>query len=135
MSRLLRSTLPLPPSSYIFIDFCAGGGGPTPSIEHHLNNDNHHKSSSRSDHLVRFVLTDLHPHVDLWEKAAARSANVSFVREPVDAANAPRELTERYRREGKRVFRLFNLAFHHFGDGLARRILRDTVEGGGDGFG
>jgi hypothetical protein len=36
---------------------------------------------------------------------------------------------------GKKVFRLFNLAFHHFGDGLAREMLRDTVEGGGEGIG
>jgi hypothetical protein len=53
----------------------------------------------------------------------------------VDAARVPRDLIGRYRREGKKVFRLFNLAFHHFDDELARRILRDTVDGGDAGFG
>ena len=71
----------------------------------------------------------------MWAQAAAQSPNISYVSSPVDAARAPRALVERYRGEGKKVFRLFNLAFHHFEDGLARRILRDTVEGGGEGFG
>jgi N-acetylglutamate synthase/N-acetylornithine aminotransferase len=95
---------------------------------------------------VHFVLTDLHPHTDLWAQAAKQSAYLSYVPEPVDAARAPRDLLSKYAtggtgrgvgegREKKKVFRLFNLAFHHFDDGLARRILRDTVEGGGDGFG
>jgi hypothetical protein len=60
---------------------------------------------------------------------------VGYVPYPVDAANVPEELVGRYRGEGKRVFRLFNLAFHHFDDGLARRILRGTVEGAGAGEG
>ncbi|KAK4150571.1 hypothetical protein C8A00DRAFT_46069 [Chaetomidium leptoderma] len=135
VARLL-STHMTNPHSHVFIDFCAGGGGPTPSIEKHLNNNNNNKSKSPP---IQFVLTDLHPHTDLWAQAVAQSSpnnnSLSYVREPVDAAHAPRELVAKYKRQGKKVFRLFNLAFHHFDDGLARRILRDTVEGGGDGFG
>lgn len=91
------------------------------------------------------MLTDLHPHVELWARAAAASPNLRYVREPVDASGAPADLLARsagraqqQREDGwrkKKVFRLFNLAFHHFDDGLARRILRDTVDGGGHGFG
>jgi hypothetical protein len=87
---------------------------------------------------LHFVLTDLHPHADMWAQAAGQAASpgaISYVAESVDAANVPRELIRRYTGGEKKVFRLFNLAFHHFDDGLARRILRDTVEGGGEGFG
>jgi hypothetical protein len=119
---------------YVFIDFCAGGGGPTPSIERHVNIDQQREHIELPEP-VQFVLTDLHPHVELWSQAAAQSPNLSYVRESVDASRAPRDLTARYTRQGKKkVFRLFNLAFHHFDDALARRILRDTVEGS-HGFG
>ncbi|KAL2198037.1 hypothetical protein P885DRAFT_33518 [Corynascus similis CBS 632.67] len=152
VARLLRTHLSPGLHSYTFIDFCAGAGGPTPSIERHLNykkqgeNDGSDTASDSKDQgrkapPIQFVLTDLHPHPDLWARAAAQSPNVSYVAEPVDAANVPRDLVRRYRGGAsggggeKKVFRLFNLAFHHFDDGLARRILKDTVEGGGDGFG
>lgn len=83
---------------------------------------------------VDFVLTDLHPHPDSWAKIAAASKNVTYVPFPVDASNAPEGLVEKYTSSGKRVFRLFNLAFHHFDDKLARAILKNTVETS-DGFG
>jgi hypothetical protein len=53
------------------------------------------------------------------------------VSKPVDAANAPTDLI---RHDGKKLFRLFFLAFHHFDDPLARDILRNTIETA-DGFG
>jgi len=80
---------------------------------------------------VKFVLTDLHPHIAEWTKAAAKSENLSFVSNPVDAANAPTDLIKR---DGKKTFRLFFLAFHHFDDPMAREILRNTMETA-DGFG
>jgi hypothetical protein len=153
VSHLLRTHLSRSLHTYTFIDFCAGGGGPTPSIERHLNQTlRQGKKDSKDDPApepepVHFVLTDLHPHTELWAQAAAKSPFLSYVPEPVDAAKAPRDLLRRFAAGGegtgagsqgqgrKKVFRLFNLAFHHFDDGLARRILRDTVEGGGDGFG
>lgn len=112
------------------------------------NSNSHSTTTTGEADAIKFVLTDLHPHPHLWAQAAAESANVSYVPYPVDAANVPGGLIGRYRNgeEGqgqgqggkkKKVFRLFNLAFHHFGDGLARRILKGTVEGAevGEGFG
>ncbi|KAK3945679.1 hypothetical protein QBC46DRAFT_302907 [Diplogelasinospora grovesii] len=177
VASLLSSNLGSSVRDYVFIDFCAGGGGPTPSIEKHLNQSldssssaisrpssssstgpkgpsyaaivaegpavtngtngssapNGH-STTTSDQPVRFVLTDLHPHVEDWQKAASASPNLSYIPDSVDAANAPADLVGRYKRDGKKVFRLFNLAFHHFDDPLARAILKNTVETS-DGFG
>lgn len=62
---------------------------------------------------------------------------------PVDAANVAESLVEGFRDGGgeeggkRKVFRMFCLAFHHFPDRLARRILKGAVEGAGvgEGFG
>ncbi|KAK3381674.1 hypothetical protein B0H63DRAFT_416557 [Podospora didyma] len=164
VAKLLTSNLKTTVRDYVFIDFCAGAGGPTPSIEKHLNQTigsaapptaTTTSSSSPSSTTgptyagvvangtgggaahgepVRFVLTDLHPHVEDWRKASSSSPNISYVTESVDAANAPADLVGRYKGEGKKVFRLFNLAFHHFDDPLAKAILKNTVETS-DGFG
>lgn len=79
------------------------------------------------------MLTDLHPHIPDWTEASKRSENLSFISEPVDAANAPADLTGE-NGEGKKIFRLYNLAFHHFDDNLGSDILRNTLETA-DGFG
>ncbi|KAK7753193.1 hypothetical protein SLS62_004926 [Diatrype stigma] len=84
--------------------------------------------------VARFVLTDLHPHAAEWAAACKRSEHLSYIAEPVDASDAPAELIARYTEPGKKVFRLYNLAFHHFDDGLARAMLRNTIETS-DGFG
>lgn len=86
---------------------------------------------------VDFVLTDLHPHVEFWEAASKKSDRLTYVSGPVDAADAPADLLRRYAGKGsgkKGIFRLFNLAFHHFDDDLARAILKNTVETS-EGFG
>jgi hypothetical protein len=80
---------------------------------------------------VKFVLTDLHPHIPDWTEASKRSENLSFVSAPVDAANAPADLNGS---DGKKIFRLYNLAFHHFEDKLGMAILKNTIETA-DGFG
>lgn len=95
---------------------CLNGAGKTPAGEG-----------------VDFVLTDIHPHLDAWEKAAKRSGHLGYVRESVDAANAPPDLLAKIEgsssgRQDKKVFRLFSLAFHHFDDPLATQILRNTME-------
>ncbi|KAK4457032.1 hypothetical protein QBC42DRAFT_189597 [Cladorrhinum samala] len=141
VARLLSSRVPSI-HSYTFIDFCAGAGGPTPEIEKHLNSSlvGSSKTTSNTSYAeaasapppVRFILTDLHPHVDSWSAAAQRSPNVSFVPTSVDASSAPADLIRQ--EDGKKVFRLFNLAFHHFDDNLARKILKNTVDTS-DGFG
>lgn len=157
LQRVLGSTI----SKFVYIDFCAGAGGPTPFIERALNealaaadspSSSHHAApngnkkngasstmsyaavTAKGSKAVDFVLTDLHPHVESWERAARNSENIAYESRSVDAANAPPELVGRYKRMGKKVFRLFSLAFHHFDDDLARAILKNTVETS-DGFG
>lgn len=107
---------------YTIIDFCAGGGGPTPSIERVVNG--HLRSLDKAP--VRFVLTDLHPNIDAWDKVASKNPLITYESEGVDASAAPEHLVRRD--YGKKTLRLFNLAFHHFDDPLAKAILRDTVE-------
>ncbi|KAK2030443.1 hypothetical protein LX32DRAFT_638154 [Colletotrichum zoysiae] len=116
-------------SSYTFIDFCAGSGGPTPAIERHVNR---HLTAQKQP-AVDFILTDLHPNTDAWARAAAESDHIGYEPNSVDAAAAPRELVDGYTSKGKKVFRLFNLAFHHFDDPLAKAILKNTLETS-DGF-
>ncbi|KAL8365947.1 hypothetical protein RB595_004633 [Gaeumannomyces hyphopodioides] len=181
VARLLTTHLG-PVGGYAFVDFCAGGGGPTPEIERAVNRGRGAPAAAPAP----FVLTDLHPHVAEWARHAAASPNVSYVREPVDATAAPKALLDRLRGRAsyaavaagepepepepepehrsngdakmaaavdaalptsngngnsngappppRKIFRLFNLAFHHFDDPLARAILKDTVETS-DGFG
>lgn len=137
-------------TNYTYVDFCAGAGGPTPYIEKDLNAqlssnasegspiDNKGltprspgivKPAKRGD--VKFILTDLHPHIPDWTEASKRSENLSFVSESVDAANAPASLNAS---GDQKIFRLYNLAFHHFEDPLGSAILRNTLETA-DGFG
>jgi hypothetical protein len=104
-------------ASSVCIDFCAGAGGPTPSIAKHVN--------ARTSQPVPFILTDLHPNVSAWERLARRRPEISFERESVDASDAPQQLVKRD--DGKDVIRLFNLAFHHFDDPLASEILKNTL--------
>lgn len=130
---------------YTFVDFCAGAGGPTPEVERILNaqlleesesgaeGGERKRSGNGNSGPVQFVLTDLHPHMEAWTAAAKKSDNLTFIADSVDAANAPRNLLGKDE-EKKKVFRLFNLAFHHFDDPLAADILRNTLETA-DGFG
>ncbi|ETN44339.1 uncharacterized protein HMPREF1541_10519 [Cyphellophora europaea CBS 101466] len=127
--------------SYVYVDFASGSGGPTPYIERHVNR----QLESRGEEPVAFVMTDISPHVAAWEGAVKKSGSgfLGFVAEGVDATRAPaREVLlrgvpggDRVGKAGKkgrekRVMRLFSLAFHHFDDELAVRVLRDTMERG-----
>ena len=138
-------------SEYAYVDFCAGAGGPTPFIEQDLNlrlraslrsEDLRNRTSSNKCHGkgtengVDFVLTDIAPHLDAWEQVVKKSDNLHFISTPVDAANVPSDLLQ-FLPDGERggkVFRLFNLAFHHFDDPLAKRILYNSITTS-DGFG
>ncbi|KAF6791744.1 hypothetical protein CSOJ01_14259 [Colletotrichum sojae] len=125
LQRVLGPRLP----SYTFIDFCAGSGGPTPAIERTVNR---HLTAQKQPN-VDFVLTDLYPNPESWARAAAKSDHIGYERQSIDAANAPRELLAGYLGKDKKIFRLFNLAFHHFDDPLAQAILKNTLENS-DGF-
>ncbi|QSZ35965.1 hypothetical protein DSL72_007087 [Monilinia vaccinii-corymbosi] len=164
-------------TSYTFVDFCAGAGGPTPYIEVYVNAHLKNKSSTTThgasyaevaaapkaahgltprsprpvdedhghgddrDGKVQFVLTDIHPHIPDWTAASKRSPNLTFIPKSVDAANAPRDILKKVHvgshmngaNGEKKVFRLYNLAFHHFGQELASKILKNTMETA-DGF-
>ncbi|KAL9617835.1 MAG: hypothetical protein Q9160_007385 [Pyrenula sp. 1 TL-2023] len=134
VSSILFRVLGDSTTSYTFVDFAAGAGGPTPVIESELNRQL--KAQSREP--VRFVLTDLHPHVKAWKAAAKKSHYLDYVAEPVDAARAPESLhtqtQTQQQQAGKKLFRIFNLAFHHFDDRLASQIVKDTLRTS-DGFG
>jgi hypothetical protein len=125
--------------SWVIIDFCAGGGGPTPSIERFINRRLALAQPSMpvQTEPVQFVLTDLHPHPQNWAEAAAASPNIHYEADPVDASAAAADMIARYAAgedgERKKVLRLFNLAFHHFDDPLAKAILKNTLETS-DGF-
>jgi hypothetical protein len=152
VSRTLLRILGDHVTNYTYVDFCAGAGGPTPFIEKDLNAQlcSRRASSSippntKAEHLalrsptpiipditaVKFILTDLYPHVPEWTEASKRTENLSFIYEPVDAAHAPADLNGQ---NGKKIFRLYSLAFHHFDNDLGKAILRNTIETA-DGFG
>ena len=83
---------------------------------------------------MKFVLTDLKPHPEAWKALTKKSENLSYVEEAVDAADAPKNLLKNVEGvQGKKVMRLFSLAFHHFDDELAAKILENTAETA-DGF-
>ncbi|KAI0022834.1 hypothetical protein F4780DRAFT_777296 [Xylariomycetidae sp. FL0641] len=103
---------------------------PTP---HHGNGDGNGNGNGEENG-VEFILTDLHPHISSWEAASKESLHLTYIPQPVDASAAPTNLIRQHTARGKKVFRLFNLAFHHFDDNLARAILKNTVETS-DGFG
>lgn len=138
VAKLLYSKLGSRVRDYTYVDFCAGAGGPTPHIERHLNKqlgttlhntDEQQQLLNGDTEPVKFVLTDLYPHIKEWQQVCGKSTNLSFVAKPVDATNAPPDLIG----GDKKVFRIFNLAFHHFDDELATSILRNTLETA-DGF-
>ncbi|KAJ5051884.1 uncharacterized protein L3040_001647 [Drepanopeziza brunnea f. sp. 'multigermtubi'] len=154
VASTLYRTLADDVTNYTYVDFCAGAGGPTPFIEKDLNaqlsphtpaspnktsangskavsNTRLSKTLAPTRGEVQFILTDLHPHIPDWTDASKRSENLSFVSDPVDAANAPSSLNGA---DGRKIFRLYNLAFHHFEDKLGMDILKNTIETA-DGFG
>lgn len=141
-------------TKYTYVDFCAGAGGPTPFIEKDLNSQlfsaTHEEAGANPTSTngltprtattrkapinkgnVKFVLTDIHPHIPDWTEATKRSDNLSYMAESVDAANAPASLNGNAE---QKIFRLYNLAFHHFDDELGSAILKNTIETA-DGFG
>lgn len=112
--------------------------GLTPRSPRPVNGDHGDAGNGK----VQFVLTDLHPHIPDWTAASKRSSNLNFIAKPVDAANAPRDLLKNVHGNSdingihgeRKVFRLYNLAFHHFDNELGSEILKNTVETA-DGFG
>ena len=73
-------------------------------------------------------MSDLFPHIQAWERAAKKSKNITWIDQPVDASKFDSQLMRPWVGEDQKVFRLFNLAFHHFDDPLAKAILKNTVD-------
>jgi len=132
VSRLLSTVLGPRVSEYVYVDFASGAGGPTPYIEGFLNKEL--REEGKKD--VKFVLTDISPHVAAWADISKKSENISYVEQSVDATNAPSAdilLKDVPDAKDKKVMRLFSLAFHHFDDDLAADVLANTVQTS-DGF-
>ncbi|KAK5136889.1 hypothetical protein LTR08_001811 [Meristemomyces frigidus] len=119
------------------IDFCSGAGGPVPLIESLVNNGR--KTTTR--HPIPFRLSDIHPNLDAWMDHATRSENLSFIPQPVDASWPPFSAISTttpgdktvpakagLKTDGSKVCRLFCLAFHHFDDDTAERVIKSTLE-------
>jgi hypothetical protein len=97
------------------LDVCSGAGGPARILVGEI------RRAGRTP--PRFVLTDLHPQLDEWERARfAFPHDLSFVGTPVDATSIPASL-------GLGRARVIINSFHHFPPELASRILRDAVAG------
>lgn len=107
------------PEEYTFVDICAGAGGPTPTIEQRVNET----LEASGKPAAKFLLTDLHPHVEQWQSLAKRRENISYISDPVDAADA-KALTE----SGKKECRIFSLGFHHLDDVVAKGVLRSAIK-------
>lgn len=114
------------------VDFCSGGGGPTPVIERIVNASRRANGQQPID----FYLSDLHPHLEDWIALADSSVHLHFIPQSIDAARPlPRRLNmephskqPRGARDGEKMFRLFFASFHHFNDKLAKEILASSLE-------
>lgn len=130
------------------VEFCAGGGGPTPLFEELINK----RRQQRKKPPIKFMMTDIVPNIEAWGSVCAGRKNLSFHDQPVDVTkpfnfyriNRPEGDSEVYidtsesgngpdRPPGAQVqeisiFKLFNLSFHHLDDAMATKVLADTME-------
>lgn len=97
------------------LDLGAGAGGPARILA---------AAMGRSGRVApRFVLTDLHPRVEAWERARAQyPGTIDFEPSPVDATRVAPEIA---RGRGRTLINIF----HHLPPALARAVLEDAVRG------
>lgn len=97
------------------LDLCAGAAGPATILAKEMRALGHKPP--------RFLLTDLFPMVDAWERARAEHPeDIDFEPAPVDATRIPEAIA------AGRARTVIN-AFHHFSPELAQHILADAVRG------
>ncbi|KAI9791260.1 MAG: hypothetical protein M1835_000460 [Candelina submexicana] len=113
----------------MIVDFASGAGGPTPTIERIVNTERRKRGQKE----IVFTLSDIKPHIEAWRRASKQSMFLDHISRSVDATNPPQEVTSGRYGERKRVFRLYCLAFHHFDDDMAKKVLESTLETS-DGF-
>jgi hypothetical protein len=95
------------------LDLASGAGGPARILVEEI------LRAGRTP--PRFLLTDLHPHLESWEEArAAHPGILDFVADPVDATRIPAPLAR-----GRA--RVIVNAFHHLPPDVARGLLADAV--------
>ncbi|POS82346.1 hypothetical protein EPUL_006363 [Erysiphe pulchra] len=124
------------PEGIVLLTSVRALGVPHPTIEQELNSQlaSLYSSSKKTIGVktpAHFVLTDLHPHIPEWTRISKRAENITFIPESVDATCAPSSVKSSNK---QKVFRLFNLSFHHFDDNLGSDIIRNSLETA-DGFG
>ena len=98
------------------LDIGAGAGGPASILAREFR---------RSGRIPpRFLLTDLHPHPDLWRTLRDEQPDaIDFVATSIDATRVPAELAR------DRVRTIINV-LHHFPPDLARAIVLDAARHG-----
>jgi salicylate hydroxylase len=106
--------------SYTVLDICAGSGGPTPVLESELNKE----LEAHGKAPIQFILSDIDPHIEAWEKISKKQQNVTYVETPIDARAVP----QLPRMGKKKECRMFNICFHHFSDEDAVSILKNTIQ-------
>ncbi|MEP6593004.1 MAG: class I SAM-dependent methyltransferase [Acidobacteriota bacterium] len=94
------------------VDLCSGGGGPLEAMSEAL------EAQGRP---VRVTLTDRYPNLRAFRSLAAQHPAISYVAEPVDATDVPREM---------KGFRTMFNAFHHFPPEAAAAVLQSAVTAG-----
>ena len=72
---------------------------------------------------ISILLSDIQPHLSAWKRLSSESVSSSlgYLPYPVDATRAPEKMTK------QRHFRTFCLAFHHFDEEGAVRVLEDAM--------
>ncbi|EWC48775.1 hypothetical protein DRE_00080 [Drechslerella stenobrocha 248] len=154
LAKVLRRELGASLPSYTFIDFCAGAGGPTPVIEKHLNaqlkregldavtfvltdlypNPEAWMRVQAQSPAIKWVAQPVDagkaPERGILLGAGGGESGSSQDRcetKDEDEDGGMRQRNRMDKRKEKKVFRMFNLAFHHFDDEGAKRILRDAT--------
>lgn len=121
-------------SKLTVIDFCSGRGGPTPTFERIINT----ARTAASKAPIMFQLSDLHPHRTAWRELFKQSEHkhLGWITRDVDATdppasvlsvNSPRQMISTGSSDS-RICRLFSLAFHHFDDVDATKVIQSMLQ-------
>jgi hypothetical protein len=136
ISDTLQQLPDIESTKWTVVDFGSGRGGPVPIIE---TLTNHGRPTTRR--AIEFRLSDIKPDLDAWMKHASQSDHLSFVPQPVDAANpgfsvisstTPGDkeaaLRKGFSSDGSKVFRLYCETFHQFDDRMALKVIESTLQ-------